>query len=861
MIQKVKRLLSFLFFFCLIGMLLPFGALAADHQFSDVSSDAWYGEAVQYVYEQGLMEGESRSSFAPGGQLTRGMFVTVLGRMDGVDTSSYTGSSFSDVPIGWWYSPYVEWASQNGIAMGFSASQFGANELITREQMAVMLARYLKYAGITLDEGEWADSYRDQASISDWALDGVDVIRHAGLMLGDENGRFNPQANTTRAEAAVVFMRLSQATTGLDQLVGVYKGWYIATQGETALTLIVYEDGEGYKATFNFYNLPGHTNAKEGSYTMCVSQTTHGFRFEAEDWIVKPTTYSLLDLEGRLVGDELSGKSPVEFSVNRVSDTDPDISTVIGTYEGTYDTSVERALNLTVFEKDGILQAVFSFSSLSDSTSSDVEGSYEMRVYPLMDNGWGFIAGDWIDHPAGYFTIDLAGKLNGDTLSGTEPTRFSVTRTNGKPVEQRTLTLYAGPGTDYVSLGSIQENEIDAYILEEGSWIEIDYGSGYGYVQEDSLEDFDKSNLPYVSQEIIVGPTQRPYVVYYDNLSLTLTDEVDVYSGASSAFGIRDTLEEGTQVSVLHEVVGDGIVNSINPIILIEYNGADGKFRGYALRNALLDVDNPLRGFDEVKQNNAAFTYNGETYYSTAAYPTALDGWRSVYSESLTQIRFNWLSAVTGAIASNDSDNVLENETWLYDAKANAVVKTDTSSTSKETFDTTMDVFGMVNAALSSGNESIALRVDLETCEEEGRMLIRGGTPFETPKAGKTNISLSSMIAKGGALDLVTCNQQADEMIRALCPEITGSESCSMLMTFSKDFSDNPYGYSYIIGANGKVYAQLIIHSGTRFLVYQGGELVGDLAPRLAGMMMEVNEETASRILEVLAENGIQMQE
>ena len=425
--------------------------------------------------------------------------------------------------------------------------------------------------------------------------------------------------------------------------------------------------------------------------------------------------------------------------------------------------------------------------------------------------------------------------------------------------EQLTLTLRAGPGEDYASLGNIQAKEVDEYILEEGNWIEVDYGRGYAYVQENSLGDFDKSNLPYVSQEIVVGPTQRPYVVYYDNLSLTLTDKVDVYSGANSSFDIRDTLEVGDTVSVLREIKGDNVADSTNPFVLIDYNGLNGKSRGYALRKSLLDVDNPLRGFDEVKRNNAAFTYNGETYYSTSAYPNALDGWQSVYSESLTQIRFNVLNAVTGAIASNGGDALLENETWLYDAKANAVVKTNTSSASKAVFNTTVDIFGMINAAVVSGNESIALYVDLESYGNEGRMLIRGGTPFETPKAGKTNLSLASLIAQSSALNATMSSKKADEMIRMLCPEITGNEKCSMQMTFSDDFSDNPYGYYYIVGANGEVYAQVIIHPGTQFLVYQGGKLVGDLAPRLTGMMMKVNDETASRVLEVLAENGIRI--
>lgn len=424
------------------------------------------------------------------------------------------------------------------------------------------------------------------------------------------------------------------------------------------------------------------------------------------------------------------------------------------------------------------------------------------------------------------------------------------------------LVLYAGPGTDYASLGSIQTDEIDAYILEEDDWIEVDYGRGYGYVQEDSITNLDKADLPYVSQRAIVGPTQRPYVLYFDDLTFTLTDEVDVYSGADSDFGVRDTLEIGDKVTVLREVDGSGAAGSINPFVLIEYDGEKGKSRGYALRNLLLDVDNPLRGFDEVKQNNAAFTYDGKTYYSTSAYPNALDGWASDYSESITQIRFNFINAVTGAIASNDgSDTVLKNELWLYDAKANAAVKTDVSTAAKDVGDAFVNVLTMVNAALASGNESIALKVDLETCGDEGRMLIRGGAPFESSKSGKTNISLASLIAQSGsAMDVLTSADQADKMIRALCPEITGTEKCSMSMTFSDEFSDNPYGYYYIIGADGAAYAQLIIHPGTQFLVYQGTELIGDLAPRLSGTMMELDDETTNRILEVLAENGIKMQ-
>ena len=71
-------------------------------------------------------------------------------------------------------------------------------------------------------------------------------------------------------------------------MVGVYEGSYFASQGETGLTLTVYEENGGYRALFDFYNLPGRTNAKEGSYTMDVTVTDQGaFRFDADQWVEK----------------------------------------------------------------------------------------------------------------------------------------------------------------------------------------------------------------------------------------------------------------------------------------------------------------------------------------------------------------------------------------------------------------------------------------------------------------------------------------------------------------------------------------------------------------------------------------------
>lgn len=108
----------------------------------------------------------------------------------------------------------------------------------------------------------------------------------------------------------------------LDDILGTYKGSYFATQGETGLTLTVYKEDDKYKALFDFYNLPGMTNAKNGKYYMDVSydKKTDKYVFVATEWIEHPENYYLLDLNGKLAGDVLSGKSPTKFSVKKVTE-------------------------------------------------------------------------------------------------------------------------------------------------------------------------------------------------------------------------------------------------------------------------------------------------------------------------------------------------------------------------------------------------------------------------------------------------------------------------------------------------------------------------------------------------------------
>lgn len=174
--------------------------------FSDVPANQWYAPAVSYVTQRGLFSGVSETQFAPSQSMTRGMLVSVLYRFNG---TSHTGSSpFADVSSNAWYGNAVSWAYTNNLVSGVSDTSFAPNTPITREQAAVMLARYLKFSGVALESG--TPDFQDTASISGYAKESVGAMQKAGLLSGDNVGNFRPNAQITRAEIASIFMRLCQ---------------------------------------------------------------------------------------------------------------------------------------------------------------------------------------------------------------------------------------------------------------------------------------------------------------------------------------------------------------------------------------------------------------------------------------------------------------------------------------------------------------------------------------------------------------------------------------------------------------------------------------------------------------------------
>ena len=120
--------------------------------FTDANEDPWFYEDVAYVVENGLFNGTSDNTFSPNMPMTRGMLVTVLGRLADIDIEEYSGASFEDVDEDEYYAPYIKWAAELGIVNGTGNNIFATNADISRQDLAAILYRFAEKMGITLPQ-------------------------------------------------------------------------------------------------------------------------------------------------------------------------------------------------------------------------------------------------------------------------------------------------------------------------------------------------------------------------------------------------------------------------------------------------------------------------------------------------------------------------------------------------------------------------------------------------------------------------------------------------------------------------------------------------------------------------------------
>ena len=174
--------------------------------FIDVTDNDWFKEAVEYVYERGLMNGISSNQFGPSMNTTRGMIVTILYRLEGSPTGAGR-APFADVAADAYYADAVAWASVNNIASGYDALTFGPENNITREELASILYRYAMYKGMNTAASGNLTGFLDNGSVSGWANTAMSWAVDNGILSGRGNNMLAPQENATRAEVASILMR------------------------------------------------------------------------------------------------------------------------------------------------------------------------------------------------------------------------------------------------------------------------------------------------------------------------------------------------------------------------------------------------------------------------------------------------------------------------------------------------------------------------------------------------------------------------------------------------------------------------------------------------------------------------------
>jgi uncharacterized repeat protein (TIGR02543 family) len=223
-------------------------------KFIDIENH-WAKESIDYVVARALLTGTSETTFAPNMAMTRGMLVTALGRLAGVDEKAYDTNSFIDVNVDSPFRPYIEWAYKKDIVKGIGNQRFAPNRAITREEIAVIFVNYAKATGYRLPIIREVTTYADTTNIGSYYQPAVKAMQQAGIMIGDTKNQFNPKKSATRAEVSSMVQRYIKLTQDPETAYGWAlndAGQYLYYKNSKVLTGMQIIDGVKY-----FFNTDG----------------------------------------------------------------------------------------------------------------------------------------------------------------------------------------------------------------------------------------------------------------------------------------------------------------------------------------------------------------------------------------------------------------------------------------------------------------------------------------------------------------------------------------------------------------------------------------------------------------------------
>ncbi|MBQ7499316.1 MAG: S-layer homology domain-containing protein, partial [Clostridia bacterium] len=173
--------------------------------FDDVTSEDWFYKYVSYCTVNNYMSGVGDNKFSPDTGLTRAMFVTIMSAVESYFSEMYGyDPAFTDVKSGSWYSAPVNWASRIGMTSGKSESSFAPNDLVTRQEIAVMLYKYAKSSGYDTSAAADLTAFPDNDKIASWANEAMAWAVASGMISGNADGTLDPAGTATRAQAATM---------------------------------------------------------------------------------------------------------------------------------------------------------------------------------------------------------------------------------------------------------------------------------------------------------------------------------------------------------------------------------------------------------------------------------------------------------------------------------------------------------------------------------------------------------------------------------------------------------------------------------------------------------------------------------
>lgn len=191
---------------------------ASTTQFPDVPSTYWAANYISQAVERGIISGYANGYFGPDNKVTRGQLAVMFWKKAGRPKAGAGAKNFPDVKPGKYYYEAVRWVSARGLINGYKNGNFGPNDFVTREQLAVICTNYVRrpYYWLLYDDASAASNARaylanmsDADSVSSWALVSVYWCKRNGLITGKANNTLlDPQGPATRAETVKVLVRL-----------------------------------------------------------------------------------------------------------------------------------------------------------------------------------------------------------------------------------------------------------------------------------------------------------------------------------------------------------------------------------------------------------------------------------------------------------------------------------------------------------------------------------------------------------------------------------------------------------------------------------------------------------------------------